>query len=643
MQNHSNGHPEGTGNWVHSYLPLVLIVFLALVLGLYGLESKSLWHDEFGTLTNAGWDGGWLDAIRNPLTVPTLPKPPLPFIITRISLVLDRSVFAARLPAVVFATLTIPVLYLLGRSLFNRRVGLLAALLLAIAPLHIRYAQEARMYSMLAFFSLLSLYLFWRAIRARQLRWWFGFALATALNLYTHQLALLVFGVTILFALWLLLRTRVRPDLKAQFPFQGRYFLGAVGLTMLLYLPMVPFLLEGIMSPEGLGGTSGAVYGEVRWNLDSLVAGLRLFSIGNNAGMVVYAGFFVLALVVLLFRIGMARGKLPAERSESGANALSQPDDRGNEDCCMRDCYALLLLLGWLVLPLVILLSVPAGHGVRIRYLLFLLPVYLLFVAFGLCVAIQWLASRLAGLLKPAFLQRWAQVLVAVVLLGMLLVIDGPSVAAYYAEEKQNWRDSFALVQNAAQPGEVMFVSRLHHQTGASFYGSLGMDGPDLTTVENAQILPKEPGEDLLPAATDRGWLVVPVREQYLPGGELDARLKPYYQLGEPVILTPANVPRDSQAIGPISYRSLAVMQILRIRQPTIHFAADGESIQNGECTWLRWEVENVREVYLEGEGVVGRGEREVCPTESTTYELEVIHTDGASTLETIEIEVASP
>jgi hypothetical protein len=53
--------------------------------------------------------------------------------------------------------------------------------------------------------------------------------------------------------------------------------------------------------------------------------------------------------------------------------------------------------------------------------------------------------------------------------------------------------------------------------------------------------------------------------------------------------------------------------------------------------------VENVREVYLDGEGVVGRGEREVCPTESTTYELEVILADGTSTLERIEVSVVSP
>jgi len=657
MQPHANEQPEGIAQRAGSYLPLLLIMLLALALQLYGLESKSLWHDELGTLTNSSPNGSWLDVVRNPLTIPTLPKPPLYFAVIHLFLAMDSSVFAARLPSLVFALLTIPTLYVVGKSIFDRQVGLLAAFLLAISPLQIRYAQEARMYSMLAFFSLLGLYLFWRAIRTRDIRWWIGFSLATTLNLYTHQCALLSLGVIILFALWLLLRTRSRPDLRRQFPFRGWHFCVAVGLGGLLCLPLVPFLIEGALSPEGFGGPPRAPYGELRWSLDSLIGMLRLFSSSDTASLAIYACLFVLALVVLLVRLfdlpsrfaaktkeAAARMKEAAARTKEAAASLSpEPDREEQSGWRLRTRYAVLLLLMWLVLPLVFLLSIPSGHGVRIRYLLFLLPVYLLFVAYGLKVVSQWLVSWLVDRRKPAFSQRWATILVTVALLGMLAAIGAPSVAAYYVEEKQNWRDSFALVQSSAQPGEVVFVSRLHHQTGAIFYGSLRTDGPDLLTVDSVQILPKEPGEELLPAETDRGWLVVPVREEYLPGGALDAKLKPQYQLAEPIILNPSNVPQDSQLIGPISYRSMAVMQIVRIRQPTIHFTADGESIHRGECTWLRWEVENVREVYLDGEGVVGRGEREVCPTDSMAYKLEVIHADGASTLETIEIEVVSP
>jgi mannosyltransferase len=643
MQPHANDQPERIAQWAGSYLPLLLIMILALALQIYGLESKSLWHDELGTLTNSSPNGSWLDVVRNPLTIPTIPKPPLYFAVIHLFLAVDSSVFAVRLPSLIFALLTIPILYIVGKAIFDRQVGLLAAFLLAISPLQIRYAQEARMYSMLTFFSLLSLYLFWRAIRTRDIRWWLGFCLATALNLYTFQFALLSLGVMILFALWLLLRTRSRPDLRRQFPFRGWHFCMAVGLSGLLYSPMVPFLIEGILSAEGFGGLSGAPYGELRWSLDSLIGTLRLFSSANTAGLAIYACLFVLALVVLLVKLFDLPGGFAARMKEAAASLSLAPDGENQSGWQLRTRYGVLFFLMWLVLPLVILLSIPSGHGVRIRYILFLLPVYLLFVAYGLRVASQWLVSWLVSMFKPTLSQRWATTLVTVAMVGLLAVIGAPSVAAYYVEEKQNWRDSFALVQSSAQPGEVLFVSRLHHQTGAIFYGSLRTDGPDLLTADNVKILPKEPGEELLPAETDRGWLVVPVREEYLPGGALDAKLKPYYQLTEPDILSPSNVPQDSELIGPITYRSTAVMQIVRIRQPTIHFTADDESIHRGECTWLRWQVENVREVYLDGQGVVGRGEREVCPADSTAYELEVIHADGSNSRETIEIVVLSP
>lgn len=136
---------------------------------------------------------------------------------------------------------------------------------------------------------------------------------------------------------------------------------------------------------------------------------------------------------------------------------------------------------------------------------------------------------------------------------------------------------------------------------------------------------------------------MVPILEEYLPGGELDDRLKPDYQLSEPTIFEPSNVPKDSQFIAPISYRSVAVIEIDRIQQPSIRFWSAEFSVAQGNCTRLHWEVEHVREVYLDGEGVLGRGEREVCPAATRAFELEVILAGGATTLQTIEIEVVSP
>ena len=51
----------------------------------------------------------------------------------------------------------IPALYLLGRELYDRRTGLIAAAFGTVSPLLIWYAQEARMYAFVTLFGLLAL------------------------------------------------------------------------------------------------------------------------------------------------------------------------------------------------------------------------------------------------------------------------------------------------------------------------------------------------------------------------------------------------------------------------------------------------------------------------------------------------------
>ncbi len=46
----------------------------------------------------------------------------------------------------------------------------------------------------------------------------------------------------------------------------------------------------------------------------------------------------------------------------------------------------------------------------------------------------------------------------------------------------------------------------------------------------------------------------------------------------------------------------------------------------------LYWDVENIREIYFMGEGVVGHSSRQVCPTSTTTYYIDVKLLDGSTT-----------
>jgi hypothetical protein len=55
----------------------------------------------------------------------------------------------------------------------------------------------------------------------------------------------------------------------------------------------------------------------------------------------------------------------------------------------------------------------------------------------------------------------------------------------------------------------------------------------------------------------------------------------------------------------------------------------DRGTIAAGECTTLRWDVDGVSAIYLDGHGAAGHGSQQVCPTQSQTYVLTIVQRDG--------------
>ena len=123
---------------------LLAVIALGFALRLYHLGLASLWYDEQFTrmYPDFGLRYMWTEGMRNET------NPPLYFSIMLAWMHLfGSSEFALRLPSVLISTLTIPVVYLLGHKLAGRSVGLIAALIFAIAPMELYYAQEARTYA----------------------------------------------------------------------------------------------------------------------------------------------------------------------------------------------------------------------------------------------------------------------------------------------------------------------------------------------------------------------------------------------------------------------------------------------------------------------------------------------------------------
>lgn len=60
-----------------------------------------------------------------------------------------------------------------------------------------------------------------------------------------------------------------------------------------------------------------------------------------------------------------------------------------------------------------------------------------------------------------------------------------------------------------------------------------------------------------------------------------------------------------------------------------VDFRADATLIPAGSCTTLRWDVEGVNAVYLDGRGQPGHGSLEVCTHTTRTFVLHIVPREG--------------
>ena len=109
------------------------------------------------------------------------------------------SEFVIRLPSALFDALTVPLVYALGEELSNRRVGLVAAVLVSVNATSIRYAQTARSYSMYVALATLASIFFVRSVkRGSSPANLAGYVVSGILTIYAH-----LFGIFAVPAQWL--------------------------------------------------------------------------------------------------------------------------------------------------------------------------------------------------------------------------------------------------------------------------------------------------------------------------------------------------------------------------------------------------------------------------------------------------------
>ncbi|MGB3293799.1 MAG: glycosyltransferase family 39 protein [Phormidesmis sp.] len=131
--------PLGTRlNVLPHWLPISTILIAATVLFTYRLGSESLWIDELSSIRDA--DQSLFTVYR------TNQLRPLYYLLLSIWMKFGNSEAWLRSLSVIFAVISVFLIYRVGRRIAGEAEGLIAAALLTVSPLFINHAQEVRMY-----------------------------------------------------------------------------------------------------------------------------------------------------------------------------------------------------------------------------------------------------------------------------------------------------------------------------------------------------------------------------------------------------------------------------------------------------------------------------------------------------------------
>lgn len=274
---------------------IFFIVFISFVLRLISI-NQSFWLDE-------GINVVFAKSLSYKNLILNYPlgdfHPPLFHIILKLFLqIFTATELSARMPSVIFGALTVYVIYLIGKKLYDIKTGLIAATLLATAPLHIYYSQEARMYVMAAFFTSLSVYFFISILNKDKIIYLIGFVLSTTLMLYTDYVPYFMLPIYIIY-LFLFRKNIPKSTLYS--------FAPALLLILILICPWLYFIPKQLhvgLTASALSPAWASVVGSS--DLKALLITLVKFTIGRisiDNDLIYFITFVPIAIFTLVLFI----------------------------------------------------------------------------------------------------------------------------------------------------------------------------------------------------------------------------------------------------------------------------------------------------------------------------------------------------
>jgi uncharacterized membrane protein len=492
-----------------------------LALRLYRIDAQSLWNDEGTSVAVAQRDLVTIarDAARDI-------HPPLYYwLLSAWVRLAGTSEAAVRTLSAFLGVALVMLTYALGRNLVGSGLGMAAAFLAAINPFQVYYAQEARMYMLLAVWSALAVYaaLRWSSVPSvddgtalqaisssrrplpqgrrkgsSQRGWGIVYVLASVGGLYTHYaFPMILVAVNLAMVLDIVLRWRKKPKptqvsltpTSARFR-PGQRFWAWLGLHVpvtLLFIPWFPVAYRQLTTwpnPSEATATPSS--------LASVLLEIWRWAVLGPTLNLEHPGFplLLLAVVVLVGMLYLGIGFTGSPIRES------------------RSRMRLLVLVLWLGVPLLLLVVLRLYREAYLKFLLVSTPALTCLLACGL-LGLPSMVARVTGTARLARLaSRFVQLAAAM----LILVLNAWALWNYYtvpAYARDDYRGIAAYIEAVSRPGDTVLLNAPGQQEVFRYYyqGDL-------------PIHPLPESRPLDPAATEGA-----LQQLALPGGRIFAVL----------------------------------------------------------------------------------------------------------------------
>lgn len=382
---------------------LVLITGLAAFLRFYEIGKQSFWLDEAATFSYSG--GSFTDLVS---IIKTDPNMSLFYVLTFIWIKVfpNATEGTHRALSAIFSVASIPVVFLLGRTMTSERkkaavIGLIASFLVTVNAFHIEYAQEFRSYSLTFLLTSLSTYLFITAIENAEKRKqsFIWYTLITVAAVYSHFYAIFIIIAHAL-ALLIFLFNKERLSIKLK-----PIILSGIVMACLL-LPII--ILAYFQRQDDISWVSKPTLGTVK-------TFVKLITGNQGEGLLLFYIFFAGIGVLLRERLGFQKDQITRWKHILIVTALFIP-------------VISALAISFLVYPIFI----P-------KYLLYVMPYLAVLAAVGIMAvgSYAWSKKKLRSIVLPA----------AIGLLVVFGYFSFMGVKSYYQNpQKTDWRTASQLI-----------------------------------------------------------------------------------------------------------------------------------------------------------------------------------------------------